>query len=281
MKLWGLVLIALLVVTGCSSKLAYNNLDWLVYWYMDDYVELTDSQEEVFDKQLDQWINWHKSQELDQYLHQLRKLRMQAAGNKLDEPTIAWHLNQASDHIDRLRNKLAPQLSSMAATLNDEQVIYLFAAIEKENRERQEEQDEKIKDSREEWENSAVDNIQEEFEERVGELNNQQMQIIRARVPHFTSTFDNWMAYRRNMQTEARKLFATRHTNPDFVAELTHLLTHPDAYRSKAYLEQRQNNREAYLAMSAELAASMTPAQKKHLLNYLDDLIDDVEELKD
>jgi len=281
MKLWGIVLTALLVVTGCSSKLAYNNLDWLVYWYMDDYVELTNRQEEVFDKHLDQWIDWHKSEELDQYLHQLRKLRMQAAGNKLDESTIAWHLNQASEHIDRLRKELAPQLSAMAATLSDEQVIYLFAAIEKENREREEEHQEKVEESREEWEESAVADIQEEFEERVGELNSEQMQIIRARVPYFASTFDNWMTYRRKMQKEARKLFATRHTNRDFVAELTHLITHPDDYRSEAYLKQRKNNREAYLAMSAELATSMTPAQKKHLLNYLDELIDDVEDLKD
>lgn len=281
MKLWGLVLTALLVITGCSSKLAYNNLDWLVYWYMDDYVELTDRQEAVFDEQLDKWIDWHKSEELDSYLHQLRKMRMQVAGNKLNKSVIAWHLDQASEHIDRLRNELAPPLSAMAATLSDDQVIYLFAAIEKENREREEEHQEEVEDSREEWEESAVADIREEFEERVGELNSKQMQIIRARVPYFASTFDNWLAYRRNIQKEARKLFASRHSNDNFEADLTHLLTHPDEYRSDDYLQKRQANREAYLSMSAELAASMTPGQKEHLLNYLDELIDDVEDLKE
>ena len=41
-----LTILLLVSVTGCSSKFAYNNLDWLVYWYVDDYIEFSDQQEE-------------------------------------------------------------------------------------------------------------------------------------------------------------------------------------------------------------------------------------------
>ena len=44
-----LVVVFIIFLTSCSSKLAYNNLDWWVYWYMDDYIELKDEQEEKFD----------------------------------------------------------------------------------------------------------------------------------------------------------------------------------------------------------------------------------------
>jgi len=59
-KLW--LVLGFLVLTGCSSKLAYNNLDWLIYWYMDDYVELNDSQEAIFDIKLEGWIDWHREE---------------------------------------------------------------------------------------------------------------------------------------------------------------------------------------------------------------------------
>jgi len=44
------VFISVMFLASCSSKLAYNNLDWWVYWYMDDYIELKDEQEEKFDE---------------------------------------------------------------------------------------------------------------------------------------------------------------------------------------------------------------------------------------
>ena len=37
-----LVVVFIIFLTSCSSKLAYNNLDWWVYWYLDDYVELNE-----------------------------------------------------------------------------------------------------------------------------------------------------------------------------------------------------------------------------------------------
>jgi len=34
------ILVFVVFLSACSSKLAYNNLDWWVYWYLDDYIEL-------------------------------------------------------------------------------------------------------------------------------------------------------------------------------------------------------------------------------------------------
>ena len=34
-----------LTFTGCGTKFVYNNLDWLLIEYLDDFVELTTEQE--------------------------------------------------------------------------------------------------------------------------------------------------------------------------------------------------------------------------------------------
>ena len=132
MRKWLCIFIVLLC-GGCSSKLAYDNLDWLIYWYMDDYVELKDRQEALFDEKLDSWIDWHRSEELSKYQQQLQQLQQHIKNDALDRQTIAWHLDKGKNHIDAIRNKLAPELAQLASRLDDEQVIYLFAALEREN----------------------------------------------------------------------------------------------------------------------------------------------------
>ena len=46
MKLARLFLLSLFVLTltSCSSTFLYNQLDWLIPWYLDDYVDLTRAQ---------------------------------------------------------------------------------------------------------------------------------------------------------------------------------------------------------------------------------------------
>ncbi|MDO6568908.1 DUF6279 family lipoprotein [Alteromonas sp. 1_MG-2023] len=277
-KLW--LVLGFLVLTGCSSKLAYNNLDWLVYWYMDDYVELNDSQEAIFDVKLEGWIEWHREEQLALYLTQLEQLEQDIKQDKLDKDVIANHLNQANEHVMTLRSKLAPELAELAYRLSDDQVIYLFAAIQKENREEQEELDEYNSMSKNERLDKLIDNFEDDFEENLGDLTDKQKQLIVEAAPHFASTRGNWLEYRVTMQNEARRLFASRANAEVFQQKLTHLLTHPDDYRSDEYLAQRQANREAYLSLANDLSQTMSLKQKTHLLKQLRDIIDDVKSLQ-
>ena len=68
------LLFAIFCLGGCSTKFAYNNIDWLIYWYIDDYIELTPKQEQAFDEKLSGWLEWHKQQELPQYLSHIDEL---------------------------------------------------------------------------------------------------------------------------------------------------------------------------------------------------------------
>jgi hypothetical protein len=274
-----IVIIGIFLLAGCSSKLAYNNLDWLIYWYMDDYVELTEPQEKMFDNTLTSWIDWHRSEQLALYLRQLNELKRDIETNNLNKDTIAKHLNQANEHIITLRQKVAPELAELATRLNDEQVIYLFAAIRKQNEEKSEELIEYNLLSAEEKREKLITQFSEQVEDRLGALTEQQEALIKENAPYFTNTRTSWLAYRITMQNEARKLFARKTDNVAFVRALTDLLQHPDNYRSAEYLAKREENRIAYLQLATELAKTMTPKQKAHLLESINDLIDVVEGL--
>ena len=73
------ILVFVVFLSACSSKLAYNNLDWWVYWYLDDYIELKEGQEEKFDDHLQNWLRWHKTTELRRYKAHLSEIKATGA----------------------------------------------------------------------------------------------------------------------------------------------------------------------------------------------------------
>ena len=63
------LIIALLLLTACSSTtFVYNRLDFLLPWYLNDYVDLDRSQKDDLDELLYPFLQWHRSEELPQYL---------------------------------------------------------------------------------------------------------------------------------------------------------------------------------------------------------------------
>lgn len=276
-----IVVILFGLLSGCSSKLAYNNIDWLVYWYMDDYVELNNQQEALFDKQLAGWIDWHRSEELPKYIQHLQQIRRDVAQNKLTESTIITHYQRLTAHWDRFRKEISPPLVDIAETLTDEQVIRLFAALEADNKERKERIAKRQALSPQAQLEKRIEGMVEDMEARIGSLTAQQRQIVTEFAPQFTSSSSLWLAYRRELQQQARRLFATRHNRDDFQEKLLALLLDPEQYRSEAFLAAWEHNRTLQARMAAAIAQTLTAKQKEKLLNHIDDLIEDLKGLSD
>jgi hypothetical protein len=77
-SLW-LTLFALVALTGCSTiKVAYNNSDDLLYWWVDSYVDLQDGQKQLTRDTLNELQRWHRQQQLPEYAALLQKLRAMA-----------------------------------------------------------------------------------------------------------------------------------------------------------------------------------------------------------
>lgn len=272
-----LTILLLVSVTGCSSKFAYNNLDWLVYWYVDDYIEFSDQQEEQFDAKLANWLDWHRKEELNQYVAHLERVKAKALGEPMSPEDIAQEFDNARQHWERVRNKLSPELAQMAPSLTDDQVVYLFAALEKENRKEEEEREERSEEERLE---RRTDSIIDQVEDMIGKLIDDQKAIIVSYAPQFESTYDYWLVYRRDVQQAARQLFITRDSNPNFVQDLTDLMVNPDVYRTEQHVQTIERNRLLYATMVSELHTTLTDKQKRKLTKEMNAIIEDIEDLQ-
>ena len=95
-KHWLTLIAAVLLLQGCSIKFWYNRLDWVVPWYVDDYVELSGQQEEQLEKLMLLKTEWHRKNELPRYIAWLDSLDKDIR-NKQVEQRYDFHRQQLSN----------------------------------------------------------------------------------------------------------------------------------------------------------------------------------------
>ncbi|MCC2615444.1 DUF6279 family lipoprotein [Aestuariibacter halophilus] len=267
------VLLVPLVLAGCSSTFAYNNLDWLLYWYLDDYVDLQRDQKQVFDQQLDTWLQWHRAEELGAYRNHLNDLREDLSQPHISAETLLAHMNRGRGHWERFRDRIVPGLAEFSPRLSDEQVNQLFDELEEQNRKNEQE---RYEGTEQERQAQRVEDLQDQVKGYIGRLTDSQKVLIAEHAPLFESSFDGWIQYRRQIQAKARALFDARHDNPAFVAELKALMLDPDQEKSDEYVAISNRNRARFAQLASQLHDTLTDKQRKRLLGEIDDLIDDL-----
>lgn len=267
-----------ILLTGCSSKFAYNNIDWLMYWYIDDYVELDKRQKSLLDGHVDQWMTWHRQEELSEYKAQLEHIKWQLSQETISAQQWGQQFDNAKLHWVRVRDHVSPELAHLAPHLSDEQANTMFAELEKQNQKRIE------KHQRKNFEQRLTENIkdtQENAREFIGKLSPEQKNIIVTYADKFQSSFDLWMTYRQRIQQAAHGMLLKERSKPDFAQKFLTLLTHPEAYQDEGLALVSAHNNQVYAAMLAALTTSLSPKQKRKAMDELQDIIDDISDLQE
>jgi plasmid maintenance system antidote protein VapI len=273
-----LFFIQITLLTGCSSKFAYNNIDWLMYWYIDDYVELDKSQKSLLDEHVEQWMRWHRQSELSEYKAQLGILYQQISTGHVSQRQWLDHFELGKRHWARFRDHISPELANLAPKLTDEQVNSLFAELYKQNEERIEK---RKKRTSEERLTKNIEDTQDNVKQFIGKLTTVQKAIIVKYSEDFNSSFDLWINYRQRIQKATYELLMNERDEPDFPQRFLDLLSHPERFRDEKFATISQHNNQVYAAMLAELDQSLSAKQKQKALNELQNLIDDITDLQE
>jgi hypothetical protein len=264
------------MLSACSSKFAYNNVDWLLYWYLDDYIELEKDQKQRFDQELDTWLVWHRGSELNAYKKQLEQIQQDILQGKTTQEQWLSHFEHARSHWLRLRNTVTPELVAMAPLLSDSQINSLFDELEKQNAKREKERNE---NTFEERTSEVIEDIEKTIKGQIGRLSAQQKQYVAEHVGQTESNFEDWMLYRRSIQAQAKQLLLQRNSDKEFQAKLQHLIAHPEEYQSESFIEKSQRNRARYAELLSKLSQSLSAKQIKKLNRELNGLIEDLDDL--
>lgn len=127
----GLIVLTLLL-TGCSVKFVYNQLDWVTPWYVDDYVTFNPAQELLLDQRLDQLLAWHRTDQLPEYAGFLEQLAVDSEDG-LDELEIDATHQQVQFFANQLIDATMPSMVLLLSDINEQQYVELFEKFEQKN----------------------------------------------------------------------------------------------------------------------------------------------------
>jgi hypothetical protein len=274
-KVFALALLASLVLSGCVTRIAYDRLDWLTRWYIDSYLDLTESQDRLAREITRRNLAWHRATQLPLYADHIRELRAGLSG-----PVTAGFIEQQYAITlviwDQSMRHMAPDISRLLLTLDDAQLIGFFAEIEEQNVELAEEYSGLAADARRKKQDRSIIRA---FAWFTGSLSPEQEAVVRSHTAGMHDLTEQWLSRRAAWQSALRELLDRRSGNADFEAQIADLLLNPDQFDSPEYRQSVAANRATVFAMVAEVLSSMSPKQRRHLDDRLSGLITDFDEL--
>jgi predicted RNA-binding protein YlxR (DUF448 family) len=278
-----MLVIMMLSITSCSTKLTYNNLDWIVSWYIDDYVKLTDTQENEFDKKLETLLLWHRKTELKNYITQIKTIQIDL--NKGITPSnIENYFKSVTRFLEVALVKAEPDIVKLAYSLSDKQAGSFLVEFEQQNIDKIEKFEEESKEKRSE---KRFEKFEEQVTSFVGKLNTQQKKLLDEGNNQLLSSFQERIKFRRQWADtirgayviRARSLGDTDKKKKGFELALKQSILESNSLRSVKYSNILDHNQRVRVNTLYQIITSLDEQQLKHLNEKLNETIEDLEAL--
>ena len=269
------VLVISVSISGCTTKLAYDFLDWGLYWELKDYVKFTREQRLLVKEEISQLIDWHRSEELPKYADQLEKLSA-LLENGLTVEHLEEYYNNLRDSWQRIVIKTLPAAVDIISNLNDEQVNDFFEMlIEKEGDDAKE-----IKNST----NARTLKKREAYVSKkivgvIGKLNEDQKSLIAQWVRGMKPTKELSLGHAIQWRTRMQTVLAERHNERQLEKKLMVLFANPDQLRSPSYRRVIEKNKRLIMQLLFDLNQTLTSQQRSKLVKKIQGFTEDFRDL--
>lgn len=263
-------IVALVVmVSSCSVKTMYKQLDYLIPSYVEGIVSLDSMLEEKVEQRTLALINWHRNTQLHQYAAWLRVLQRDV-NNQLTEEKMLQHFATLDSFWQSLSLKINEEMVRLLPLLNAEQREELFSNIAKKNNEFREEYIDVDNDERIE---QYSDRMMDSFEAWLGNLTKRQKIAIRqaAAKMHATSTLR--LARRLQWQRSVQRILDSNDSATQKAASLAHYFTEYNRQDNVAMNTIEKANRQLLAHLTVQIAHTMTADQLAHFVSKTNDYI--------
>ena len=269
------VLIISVSTSGCTTKLAYDFLDWGLYWELRDYVKFNRDQRFRVKDEISQLIDWHRSEELPQYADQLEKLSKELKSG-ITVGQLEEFSNNLRDSWQRIVIKTLPAAVDIISNLTDEQVNdFLKMLIEKEGDDAK--KIEKGTHVRTVKKREAY--VSKKIVDVIGKLNEDQKSLIAQWALSMKPTQELSLAQAIQWRTRMQTVLAERHNKQQLENNLMELFANPDQLRSASYRRVIEKNKRLIMQLLFDLNRTLTNQQRSKLIKKLQSYINDFRDL--
>lgn len=262
----GLALALCLTLGGCSSTFIYNQLDWLIPWYADDYVDLTRDQSRDLKARLQPLLQWHREQELQRYLTLVDEIEAD-----LTEPVTTAVIERWMTELwrayERLEIEALPTLYAMGESLSDEQMQEFVDNLYKD----QDKLEEKyLERSDGDYISESDDNFQDNLKDLLGRLSAEQKQRISYGSAQLERFDDAWLDERRRWIDTLAAILIQREDN--WQQQVDDALAGRDDNRSEAYVQGYNRNQQVIFETVADVFNGRSDKQSARLAREIADI---------
>ena len=266
-----------ILLAGCSRiQLAYNQLDWLLPYYLETYTELSDQQSSYLEQQVEKLLAWHCSSQVGAYAKLLRTASTDFRNNRITVETLADYSNHVEQFWKDILLQASPAIAGLLLDADEAQLRELFDNFQERN---QEWLAEYRDTTQEELQKDYKQRMQRELERWFGPLRPAQQQVVLEWAERFRPLGLEGLQARKAWQSRLQALVRHRDDRAAFQAGIHELFSNPETYRPAAYQKRLDYNREQTIDLVYRVGSQLDAAQRNHLEHQAESVARDFDTL--
>lgn len=274
-KKFMILFLIIFLFAGCTVRLIYNHLDWIIPWYVSDYIDLNDDQDNLLGKKLFAQLKWHRVTQLTSYSKFLRQLKINLNNGLTYEDLDKGH-KQMRKFWQDLITHIAPDIADILSTASDEQIEEFLKNLKKRNEKYKERF---IEPTEEELREKKIGRMNRFLDFCMGDINEEQEKI----VVQWSKRLKNISVVRfdfiKKSQKRFQKILENRHNRETFTKDLEEFLCFRRKNWTPELREIAAHNRDLTKKTFFKIMNHISPDQREHLNEQIDDLATIFDEL--
>ena len=277
LKLLMLLLTLSLVLAGCNRVgLAYRNLDVIIPWTLNDYLDMNAGQKSWFNDTLKEHLAWHCTTQLPGYLDWLDRLQQMVDSNQVTDAALQTRTVEAKQAIAEIAREITPSAVQLLQGLDDQQVKDMSDALAKDLRKRQ---DEYLKPPLAQQIKDRAERMSKRLDAWIGPLSTGQQNRVTAWSIELGAQNQAWIGNRAHWQAQFIEALQQRH-NADFPQKIQQLLVDRESLWTPQYRAAYAQTEAAARGLLVDVMAQSSPAQRLKLTQKIDKVRSDFQALK-
>lgn len=270
-----ILFVAVTLLSGCTVKWVYNQLDWLVPIYVRTFIKLTPEQKDYLASAIDHQLVWHRQEELPKYVDYLNKIKKRLETGLTHKQLNAQNL-ELETFGDTLLNRLSPDIAELIATSSDKQLKRLFNKLDKEYQ-KSKKQFERSDDAK--IRSQHRKDMEEYLERWLGSLTDHQSKLLNQWSLQYTPIEQELLQHQFNWQQRLKKITEETVDQKTKKEQLAMLFVDSDQFVDEAYQAKIDHNTKITEDLVVAASQSLTPKQLKRAKKKIDELVEDLVDL--
>lgn len=277
LKLLVVVLTLSLVLAGCNRVgLAYRNLDVIIPWTLNDYLDMNAGQKSWFNDTLKEHLAWHCTTQLPGYLDWLDRLQQMVDNNQVTDAALQARTVEAKQAIAEVAREITPSAIQLLQGLDDQQVKDMSDALAKDLRKRQ---DEYLKPPLAQQIKERAERMSKRLDAWMGPLSASQQNRVTAWSIALGEQNQEWIGNRAHWQAQFIDALQQRHS-ADFPQKIQQLLVDRESLWTPQYRTAYAQTEDAARGLIIDLMAESTQQQRLKLTQKINGVRSDFKALK-